>query len=299
MSIVFSLFAAPATVLVLLLLLTRRALLLDQPNERSLHSTPTPRIGGLAMLLALGLILPWGLFDAPSPLVGLLLLAAGLGILSLLDDWRGLPVRLRLLAHLAAAGVAIWLLGLPLLLALPAILAIGWMTNLYNFMDGADGLAGSMALFGFGAYALAASLAGPEVTINANSNAVPTELTFASLAIASAAAGFLLFNFPPARVFLGDAGSIPLGFLAGVLGIYGWQAGLWSWLFPLLVFAPFILDASLTLLKRLLRGERFWQAHRQHLYQRLICAGWSHRRLLAAAWPAMALCTSLAMLMAR
>jgi len=285
-----ALLAAPLTALLLGWLLRRRvALLLDHPNERSLHQRPTPRFGGLAMLLALGLLLPWRWAEMAAPLPTLLLLAALLASFSLLDDWRGLPVVLRFLAHLAAAGVAVWHLGLPLLLVPLAWLAIAWMTNLYNFMDGADGLAGGMALFGFGAYALAA----------ASADAVPTGLTFVALALAAAAAGFLLFNFPPARVFMGDAGSIPLGFLAATLGLFGWQAGVWAWFFPLIVFAPFIVDASLTLFRRLLRGERFWQAHRDHFYQRRVCAGWSHRRLLLLAWPLMAGCALLGLAVAR
>ena len=115
-----------------------------------------------------------------------------------------------------------------------AVLALAtmWVTNLYNFMDGSDGLAGGMALFGFGAYALSAWLAGDAVFV----------VVAASIAAASAA--FLVFNFPPAKVFMGDAGSIPLGFLAAALGILGWRAGHWPLWFPVLVFSPFIIDAS-------------------------------------------------------
>jgi UDP-N-acetylmuramyl pentapeptide phosphotransferase/UDP-N-acetylglucosamine-1-phosphate transferase len=101
-------------------------------------------------------------------------------------------------------------------------------------------------------------------------------LALASMVIAGAAAGFLLFNFHPARIFLGDAGSIPLGFLAGALGYWGWREGVWPVWFPALCFAPFIGDASVTLLKRLLRGEKFWQAHREHYYQRMVQSGVGH-----------------------
>lgn len=104
------------------------------------------------------------------------------------------------------------------------------------------------------------------------------------MAIAGAAIGFLACNFPPARVFMGDAGSVPLGFLAGAFGLAGWRAGIWPLWFPLLVFSPFIFDATVTLGRRLSRGERVWQAHRDHAYQRLILAGWSHRRLALTAW---------------
>jgi UDP-N-acetylmuramyl pentapeptide phosphotransferase/UDP-N-acetylglucosamine-1-phosphate transferase len=147
---------------------------------------------------------------------------------------------------------------------------VAWTINLYNFMDGADGLAGGMTVIGFCAYAVAAALAGD----------APFALT--SLCVAAATAAFLIFNFPPARIFMGDSGSIPLGFLAAALGLLGWHDGLWPLWFPLVVFAPFVVDASVTLARRALRGERFWQAHRSHYYQRLVLTGWSHRQLALA-----------------
>ena len=161
-----------------------------------------------------------------------------------------------------------------------AVLALAtmWVTNLYNFMDGSDGLAGGMALFGFGAYALAAWLAGDAVFV------------VVAASIAAAAAAFLVFNFPPAKVFMGDAGSIPLGFLAAALGILGWRAGHWPLWFPVLVFSPFIIDASVTLARRLLRGERVWRAHRSHYYQRLVQLGWGHRNTALAEYALMAGC---------
>jgi UDP-N-acetylmuramyl pentapeptide phosphotransferase/UDP-N-acetylglucosamine-1-phosphate transferase len=159
-----------------------------------------------------------------------------------------------------------------------AVLAVIWTTNLYNFMDGSDGLAGGMALFGFAAYAAAAWLAGDGI--------------FAALAasIAAAAAAFLRFNFPPARVFMGDAGAIPLGFLAATLGLLGWREGYWPIWFPVLVFSPFVLDASVTLARRVLRGERFWVAHKIHYYQRLVRLGWGHRNTALAEYALMAAC---------
>jgi UDP-N-acetylmuramyl pentapeptide phosphotransferase/UDP-N-acetylglucosamine-1-phosphate transferase len=149
-----------------------------------------------------------------------------------------------------------------------------WLVNLYNFMDGADGLAGGMTLVGFSGYALASLIA---------ANRFSLELAFVSAAVAGAAAGFLVFNFHPARVFLGDAGSIPLGFLAGAFGYYGWRADVWPIWFPAMAFSPFIADASITLLKRLARGERFWQAHREHYYQRMVRMGLGHART-AVCW---------------
>ena len=270
----------------LCLLLSPRiaAWFLDQPNERSLHASPVPRTGGLAIVpaLALGLLMA----GADRLLVALML---ALMLLSLLDDWRRLSAGWRLLGHLAAAGVVAWAsfpaagwIELALL-----TLAVGWMINLYNFMDGADGLAGGMTAIGFCAYAAAAALAG--------------NATYAvgSLCVASAAFAFLLFNFPPARIFMGDAGSIPLGFLAAALGALGWRDGLWPLWFPPVVFAPFVIDASVTLLKRGLRGERVWQAHRSHYYQRLVLTGWSHRRLAVSEYSLMLLGSAAALLALR
>jgi UDP-N-acetylmuramyl pentapeptide phosphotransferase/UDP-N-acetylglucosamine-1-phosphate transferase len=111
-----------------------------------------------------------------------------------------------------------------------------------------------------------------------------------SASIAAAAAAFLLFNFHPARIFLGDAGSTTLGFLAAGLGLTGWHYGVWSLWVPLLVFSPFIVDASVTLARRLMRGEKFWQAHRSHYYQRLVLSGWSHRRTALAEYGVMVCC---------
>jgi len=253
-------------------------LALDEPNARSLHATAVPRSGGIGLLLGIAAgwayaapLLPWGFWAA------LVLLIA----VSLLDDLRGLSAALRLAAHLLAAALAApALLGMQeslLLLAL-AVLAIGWMCNLYNFMDGADGLAGGMAVCGFLAYATAAWLAGS------------MQFALLNLAIAAAAAGFLLHNFHPARIFLGDAGAVPLGFLAAAFGIIGWTQHDWTWWFPLLVFSPFIVDASVTLARRLLSGLRIWEAHRDHYYQRLVLLGLGHRGTAFAEYALMAAC---------
>jgi UDP-N-acetylmuramyl pentapeptide phosphotransferase/UDP-N-acetylglucosamine-1-phosphate transferase len=152
------------------------------------------------------------------------------------------------------------------------------MGNLYYFMDGSDGLAGGMAVFGFGAFAWAAAMGGE------------AGLAVLCAGVAAAAAGFLCFNFHPARIFMGDVGSVPLGFLAGALGVAGWRAGAWPLWFPLLVFAPFILDATATLLRRALRGEKVWQAHRTHYYQRMVQMGLGHRGTALRAYGLMAGC---------
>lgn len=265
--------AAAATIAMLAILLRRsHALPVDHPNERSLHEAPTPRIGGLALFP--GCVAGFLVAAGAEPGISLLLLglASGLFALSIVDDWRGLGVVPRFGAHLLAAAVlALATVGFspP---ALVAVLAVGWMTNLFNFMDGANGLAGGMAAIGFAVFGLAQ---GSPVL---------------AFALVGAALGFLAFNFDPARVFLGDAGSIPLGFLAGGLGLSGVVAGDWPWWFPLLAFSPFIVDASVTLMRRAARGERFWTAHREHYYQRLVRMGWSHRRLALGEYLLMIAC---------
>lgn len=266
------LLALAVSALTIGLLLKSRAarLVLDQPNHRSLHATPTPRIGGLGIVAGVAIAGALGGF-AVDPRIALA--AAALVAVSLVDDLRSIGAGWRMLVHLACAALAAATLVGPAHDAwttLAAVLAIGWLTNLYNFMDGSDGLAGCMALCGFSAYGIAALAAG--------------DAAFAALnfSIAAAALGFLFFNFPPARVFMGDAGAIPLGFLAAVCALAGWQRGDWPLWFGGVVFSPFIVDASLTLTKRLARGERVWQAHREHYYQRLVQCGWGHRRTLLA-----------------
>jgi UDP-N-acetylmuramyl pentapeptide phosphotransferase/UDP-N-acetylglucosamine-1-phosphate transferase len=249
----------------------------DIPNERSLHSTAVPRIGGIGLMA--GAAAGWLLLDTPAWWILLPLLI--LFCISLLDDMGGLPVKWRFLAHFIAAALMVAGSGIyaqqGIFAALLLLLFTVWMTNLYNFMDGSDGLAGGMALFGFGCYGMAAWLSGNE------------GFALLNFCIAGAALGFLLFNFHPAKVFMGDAGSIPLGFLAATLGIHGWQSGFWPLWFPLMVFSPFIVDATFTLFQRMMRGEKLSQAHRSHYYQRLVQMGWGHRNTAQAEYALMAL----------
>ena len=261
--------------------------LADHPNERSLHVQPTPRIGGLG--IAAGL-LPFALASGSSAMATLLGCALFLLALSLADDLSSLPIEVRLPAHASAALVAVMASATP---GVPwpwgwagaafALVAIVWATNLYNFMDGADGLAGGMGAIGFGALGLAALDFGDP------------GLATICIALASACAGFLVHNVPPARVFMGDCGAIPLGFLAGALGLHGALAGAWPAWFAPLVFSPFIVDATITLVRRIARREPFWRAHRDHGYQRLVLAGWSKARLAAAAWVLMLACAGSAL----
>ncbi len=263
-----------------------RQRMLDRPNERSLHRRPVPRSGGIS--IAAGVAACVVVSDAASLQgVGAILgIAGALAVVSLMDDILALPVLFRLAAHFAAAGAALSLdIGVaePVRFALLA-LAIAWYANLYNFMDGADGLAGGMAVFGFGAYAWAAYQTGHAA------------LASASGSIAIATIAFLLANFHPARLFMGDVGSVPLGFLAGALGVLGWREGVWPLWFPVLVFAPFVCDATLTLIKRLLRREKVWQAHKDHYYQRLVRMGFGHRGTALLEYAVMAGCAATALL---
>ena len=239
--------------------------ILDYPNHRSLHTKSVHRTGGIGLIsgiIAAGVVLP-AIFSW-SVWVGICMLA----LVSIIDDIHNLPVWSRLLVHCVAAifvSVAMPLEIHGWLIVTIVVLLILWMTNLYNFMDGSDGMAGGMTLFGFGFYGLAALFGENELFAVIN------------FSISSAAIAFLFFNFYPARVFMGDSGSIPLGFLAAVLGILGWIDGLWPAWFPFLVFSPFIVDASVTLVRRSLYGKKIWQAHREHYYQRFVKSFFGHR----------------------
>lgn len=239
----------------------------DMPNERSLHDGPVPRLGGVGMMA--GILSGWALMLRSLTwwlVVPMLLLFA----VSLVDDMKGLPVSQRLAAHGGAALIVVLGSGLLThypLLAVLVFMAVVWMTNLYNFMDGSDGLAGGMTFIGFSVYGVASLMHGLDTQAMIN------------FTVAAAAIGFLYHNLHPAKVFMGDAGSIPLGFLAAAMGVLGWRDGTWPAWFPVFVFSPFIVDATVTLIKRSLRGARVTEAHREHYYQRMVQMGWGHRNV--------------------
>ncbi len=249
-------------ILGVMLTLSKIGTIQDIPNDRSLHAEPVSRTGGIALMA--GILSGWMML-IQFWAWWIVLPVLGLFALSLVDDIRNLSPRTRLLGHFIAALIVVAASGVSWLWGLPVLLFIVWMTNLYNFMDGSDGLAGGMALFGFSFYGIAGLMNGNEAFAMMN------------FSIGAAALGFLYHNFHPAKVFLGDAGSIPLGFLAAVFGVWGWQQSYWPFWFPILVFSPFVVDATTTLLKRVQRKENLVQAHRSHYYQRLVQIGWGHR----------------------
>ena len=257
---------------------------LDIPNERSSHSSPTPRGGGIALVSVL--LAVWFVFwlydagDAAAPHLWIILVAgAALALLSWVDDVRGgLPAILRLGAQAIAVGAGLFALpvgGAVFQGALPPVLDLAlsgliwlWFLNLFNFMDGIDGIAGSQtASAGLGLFALAVICP------------AAAGLGAYGLALAAVALGFLPWNWQPARIFLGDVGSVPLGFAIGWLLLSLATFGLWQ--AALLLVLYFVADASFTLVRRLIRGERIWRAHHQHYYQVAVADGRSHAHVVS------------------
>jgi len=245
--------------------------LIDIPNNRSSHVIPTPRGGGVSIVLSFMFFLPvLGYFEVLSGANVLALLGAGVSVavIGFLDDHGHIAARWRLLGHFgAAAWVLFWLGGFPSITLLGTAVNMGWigsvlaafylvwMLNLYNFMDGIDGLASleaiSVCIGAVLLYWLSGSL----------------NLIWAPLFLAFAVAGFLYWNFPPARIFMGDAGSGFLGIVLGALSLQGaWAHSdlFWGWL---ILLGAFIVDATVTLVRRLFRREKVYEAHRSHAYQ--------------------------------
>ncbi|NLD43957.1 MAG: glycosyltransferase family 4 protein [Chloroflexi bacterium] len=257
--------------------------MLDIPGVRRSHSVPTPRGGGLAIVIAVlaGTVFWVALGHVCSGRTVVAYVAGGLLVagVSWLDDCRSLPASVRLCAHATAAALVVWRIGywravtLPLvgevaLHNLGAMVTFVWiigLINAYNFMDGIDGIAGSQAVVA-GVSWIAIG--------NALDMALPAML---GALVAAASIGFLLHNWPPARIFMGDVGSAFLGFTFAVLGVIASDEGPRMPVTAVLAVGPFVLDATTTLLRRLALRENVFEAHRSHLYQRLVVAGWSHR----------------------
>jgi UDP-N-acetylmuramyl pentapeptide phosphotransferase/UDP-N-acetylglucosamine-1-phosphate transferase len=262
--------------------------IVDRPTERSSHNRSTARGGGLAMgAVVVGGGLWLGVWQGWMPLGGVLPATLGLAAISFWDDLRSLGVAVRFGCHVLAAVLALaclgwpgWMLGLSPELAfrLPTwagvVLGLVWLagyTNAFNFMDGINGLAGFQALITAAGTGLLGGLATGEW------DAAP--VLFAWM-VAGAAAGFLPHNFPRARMFMGDVGSAPLGFLLAVLVLWtAHRLGSWLLLPLLLLHTNFVLDTGITLARRVARGEEWFRPHREHFYQRLLRSGKSHAQV--------------------
>jgi Fuc2NAc and GlcNAc transferase len=260
--------------------------LLDIPNERSSHSVATPRGGGLAIagFVVIGLVVG----AAAGWIGGRLALALGGGavlvsVIGFIDDHRNTPAALRLTVHAAAAVWALWLLGgLPWLTvgsvdvhlgaagSVLALVGIIWSINLYNFMDGIDGLAaGEGTSVGLIAALLLIAAQAPG-------------LALVAALIAAACGGFLAWNWAPAKIFMGDVGSGLLGYLFAVLAISAENMGSLPLMTFVILLGGFVFDATVTLARRIIHGEAWYEAHRRHAYQRAVQSGWSHGRVTTA-----------------
>jgi len=281
--------------------------LVDRPNERSSHVNPTPRGGGIGFVItaAAGLALLFagaiGRALEPAlvrPVVVLLVASVAVAAISLWDDFRSIGAGVRLAMHLSAGAAAVWGAGrigiveMPLLGSVElgvagaavTVLWVAGLTNVYNFMDGIDGIAGVQGLAAGVAWTIAGVWMGWPVA------------AWLGAVLAGGCAGFLGHNWSPARIFMGDVGSAFLGFLFAAIalvarqeaGEVGGQTLARLPIFAILAVFPFVGDGTLTLVRRALKREAVWRAHRSHLYQRLVISGWSHARVssLFAAWAA-------------
>ncbi len=266
----------------LTLRIVRRHNILDHPNERSSHAAATPRGGGLGIVFVLLPVwLGLALTDRQSD-GQVLWVLAGTAVIALVawqDDRRGLPPWPRLASQVVAVGLGLLALSdrpgifqglFPAWLDLSlAGIAWLWFINLFNFMDGIDGLAGVETV-----------AIGGGLFLVAQSSGLDGEGALLALALAGSAIGFLWWNWQPARIFLGDVGSIPLGYLLGWLLLLAATQGHWQ--AALILPLYFLADASLTLARRLLRGARIWEAHREHFYQAAVVRGMSHAQVSGA-----------------
>lgn len=244
---------------------------IDVPNDRSSHRVPTPRGGGMAIALVslTGVALLWLFGELPFwVLLGFCVPGTAIAVVGLLDDVMQLSASIRLVVHVMACAIGLWTLPaldfaglpaglLPMALLMPVLLfALVWSVNLYNFMDGIDGIAALEAVF-----------IGLMIAVLSHRADVSTS-EMPAIIMAGAAAGFLIVNWPPAKIFMGDAGSGFLGYGLCFLGLAVAHAGVNIWAF-LIVVGAFVSDATVTLVRRLLRGEAILKPHRSHAYQKL------------------------------
>ena len=244
------------------------------PNERSSHHRVTPVGGGVPIVLCV-VVGVWLLRDAAdladaswwmSYAAGGLLVAA----ISWWDDMHGVPVGARLVVHAIAAALVVLPLHDGLGSTMVVVLAFSWLvgfSNAYNFMDGIDGIAAAQAIVAGAGWAVLGLQSGDSL------------MSAAGAIVAGASLGFLFYNRPPARIFMGDVGAAFIGFTFASLIVLAWTRSLNHAVAGVLFVWPFVFDAAFTLLRRLFGGENIFQAHRRHLYQRLVAAGWSHARV--------------------
>ncbi len=268
--------------------------ILDHPNHRSLHSQPIPRTGGIAIIVTILISFIGILYFVPlNFLPNLMLATVFVALIALADDRWSLPIWIRLCCHLVAT---LWLMGsgfriesieypngvwllLPIVDGIITLFFVIWMLNLYNFMDGMDGFAAGMTMIGCSTLALL----GYQANVN--------EYVIINGIIVASVLGFWGFNFPPAKIFMGDIGSSSLGFLIAALILWGHQQKLFPLWVAGLIFSPFIIDATMTLLKRVILGEKFWLPHCSHYYQRLVQLGWGHKTTVLSEYGLMLACS--------
>lgn len=264
----------------------RRLGTVQTPNERSSHTVPTPGGGGLGIVAGGSVATAVLVAPSPWPLSLGLLVALAIAAIGFVDDRTPLPARFRLTAQLLLVAITIGVVvsidglraatGLPVpelvLAAIALVVAVYWI-NLFNFMDGIDGIAGSQAIFMCCGAAFLMVLHSPDTA-----GTIPFWML---LAVAAATAGFLILNWPPAKIFMGDAGSTYLGFMIVFLGLVTIAAGWVSLTQWSILAATFVTDATITLIRRLMLHERVFDAHRRHAYQRMSRRWKSHRRVTA------------------
>jgi UDP-N-acetylmuramyl pentapeptide phosphotransferase/UDP-N-acetylglucosamine-1-phosphate transferase len=249
---------------------------IDRPTPRGSHTQPVPRGGGVA-IVAVTLLGAASALATENRLttawIAIFVIASAVALVSWIDDVRSLSTTLRFGVHLAAAAGVVALLGpIPSIAAVPTamfgvpltLLWIAGLTNAYNFMDGIDGIAGSQAVVAGAGWCAIGYLTRQPV------------LFYCGGFLGAASLGFLIRNWMPARIFMGDVGSAFTGFFLGALTVYASAIDPRLFMAGLLMVWPFVFDTTLTLLRRLRAGERITQPHNSHLYQRLVKSGWSH-----------------------
>ena len=258
------------------LVLAERSGMIAIPGVRQSHQHATPTGGGLGLIFSIVMttVLLELIFFLPgfwwqNMLPGVILLTA----IGWRDDKSPVSSLLRLMVQLV---VSFWLVLFgslefsvqAMVFFAGAVLGMAWLMNLYNFMDGSNGMAGFQGVFAGVIMAFFFQSGGEDM------------MALVAVVVAAACLGFLPLNFPSARLFMGDVSSVPLGFIFASFAVYGVQTGSMSLYIPILIMSVFFVDATLTLLSRAFRGERWYTAHAQHVYQRLIAGGWSHCRVL-------------------